>query len=198
MDSEAEARRLWFRREVLPLEANLRAYAQRFCHGGSDEVEDFVHETFARLIAYPRWRGVANVPAFALRVLKNIAITAARRRKIVSIDVIADLDTIDLADDRPPADRVVAAREELRLLAGLIADLPPQCRKVFTLRKIYGLSHAEIAVRLGLSVSTVEKHITKGLRLCSERLARTPPPARGAVPNDKAQNGKVWRCSETE
>ncbi len=194
MDGDAEARRLWFRYEVLPLEPVLRAYAVRFCHGGADEVEDFVHETFARLIAYPQWHGIGNVQAFALRTLKNIAITAARRRKIVSIDVIADLDTINVADDLPPADRVVEAREELRRLAGLIVELPPQCRKVFTLRKVYGLSHAQIAVRLGLSVSTVEKHITKGLRLCSERLARMPATApRGGVASDRMR-----RCNESE
>ena len=194
MDAEAEARRLWFRREVLPLEPALRAYARRFCHGGAEEVEDFVHEAFARLIAYPDWRAITNVPAFAVRTLRNIAISAARRRKIVSIDVMADLETIDVADERPSQDRIVAAREELRLLAGLIADLPPQCRKVFTLRKIYGLSHAQIAVQLGLSVSTVEKHISKGLRLCSERLAKTPAVAgRPGAANDRAR-----RCNESE
>ena len=194
MDADADARRLWFRHEVLPLEPALRAYARRFCHGGSDEVEDFVHETFARVIAYPNWQGVRNVPAFALRILKNIAISAARRRKIVSIDVFADLDMLDAVDDLPQADRVVEAREELRLVAMAIDELPPQCRKVFTLRKIHGLSHAQIAVQLGLSVSTVEKHITKGLRICSERLAKTPVGAgRADAPSDRTR-----RCSENE
>ena len=48
-----------------------------------------------------------------------------------------------------------------RALADAIAELPTQCRRVFTLRKVYSLSPDEIAVRLGLSVSTVEKHLVK-------------------------------------
>jgi RNA polymerase sigma-70 factor (ECF subfamily) len=67
---------------------------------------------------------------------------------------------------------LLESREELRALADAIAELPAQCRRVFTLRKVYSLSPDEIAVRLGLSVSTVEKHLVKGLRYCSDKLGR--------------------------
>ena len=194
MDSDAEARRIWFRREVLPLEPALRAYAQRFCHTGSDEVEDLVHEAFARIIAYPRWHSVGNVPAFAMRTLKEVAVTVARRRKIVSIGVISNLDGINIAEDLPSVERIVEAREELRLLGQLISELPPQCRKAFTLRKVYGLPHTEIADRLGLSVSAVEKHITRGLRICTERLARIS----SAKSRGHASANRIRQCNENE
>ncbi len=48
------------------------------------------------------------------------------------------------------------------------ADCPTQCRRVFVLKKIYGLSQEEIAAELGIAQSTVEKHIAKGLLLCRE------------------------------
>ena len=47
-----------------------------------------------------------------------------------------------------------------------IATLSPQCRKVFILRKVHGLSHQEIADRMGLSVSTTSKHLAKALERC--------------------------------
>jgi RNA polymerase sigma-70 factor (ECF subfamily) len=41
---------------------------------------------------------------------------------------------------------------------------------VFVLRKVYQLSHAEIAQELGLSHSTIEKHVAKGLLRCRDKL----------------------------
>jgi len=61
---------------------------------------------------------------------------------------------------------VVDSRERIRLLARAIAALPPQCAKVFILRKMQGLSQKEIAARLNISVRTVENHVALGLSRC--------------------------------
>lgn len=56
--------------------------------------------------------------------------------------------------------------------------MAPKCLEVFRLRKIDGLSHTEIAERLGISKKTVERHITRALQLCHEQLdkpARVKP-----------------------
>ncbi|WP_206243452.1 RNA polymerase sigma factor [Novosphingobium terrae] len=169
--------RQWLREQVLPLEPMLLSFAVRLCTGSHHDAEDLVHETFARLMAYEGWREIDNVAAFASRILKNLVIQEARRRKIMPIHMMADLEMLELADDDPGTHRVVEARDELATLVTLIDELPPQCGKVMKLCKIYGLSYAQIAVELGLSVSTVEKHVMKGLRICAERLAGTPGPA---------------------
>ena len=183
---EDDERRLWFRRKVLPLEALLLAYARRFCRRGENEAEDLVHETFARLIAHENWRKVRDPAPFAARVLKNIALDALRRRKVVSIEAIADFDSLTDTDENPGPEAVAIAGDELSRLKSLIEQLPSQCRRVFTLRKVYELTHEEIAEQLGISVSTVEKHVVKGLRLCSEGLARQAGPSNGS---DK---GRIW------
>jgi len=70
----------------------------------------------------------------------------------------------EAAADEPPADAVAAARQRLaRLLAALDA-LPPQRRRAFVLHKLEGLSHAETALRMGVSRSAVEKHIIAALQ----------------------------------
>ncbi len=178
---EKEARREWFRAQILPLEPELHQHARRYRLPGM-EAEDLVHEVFARAIATEAWREVRDPAAFVARILRNLVYDQLRRRRIVAIEAVADLEQFGLADQRPGPEAGAVTRDELRRLQQVIAELPPMCRRVFTLRKIHDLPIDAIAVKLGLSVSTVEKHIVKGLRICSERLASHPRPATHAQP----------------
>lgn len=187
MTSEDQERRAWFRREILPLEARLLAYARKFCRDGQADPEDLVHDAFARVIACKTWREIANPAAFASRTLRNVALDGLRRRKVLTITAVADFDLIGGMDESPDPETVLASRDELRQLREAIAELPTQCRRVFTLRKVYSLSPGEIAVRMGLSVSTVEKHLIKGLRYCSEKLGR-----QGAGQPSRIDEGRSW------
>lgn len=49
-------------------------------------------------------------------------------------------------------------------------QLPPKCREVFILSKIEHMANAKIAEKLGISVSTVEKHISRGMDLMRKHL----------------------------
>ena len=172
MTADDEERRAWFRREILPLEPRLLAYAHKFCRDGETDPEDLVHDAFTRVIACKTWREITNPAAFASRTLRNVAFDGLRRRKVLTITAVADFELIGGMDETPGPEATLVSRDELRQLRQAISELPTQCRRVFTLRKVYSLSPGEIAVRMGLSVSTVEKHLIKGLRYCSEKLGR--------------------------
>ena len=98
MAQEDEDRRAWFRREILPLEPDLLAYARQFCRDGQTDPEDLVHEAFARAIACKTWREIGNPGAFATRILRNCALDALRRRLAAARVVPAEL-------ERPVRDR---------------------------------------------------------------------------------------------
>jgi RNA polymerase sigma-70 factor (ECF subfamily) len=170
-DQADEERRRWFRTRVLPLEHHLRRYARRFARRDHSEVEDLVHETFARVIAHEGWRNVDSPLAFSCRILKNIALDASRRAKIATFDAIDHVDPLALVDSAPNPEITVLYRDQLERLREIIERLPTPIRRAFTLRKVYGMSPKRIAETLGLSVSTVEKHLSKGLRICSEQMA---------------------------
>ena len=51
-----------------------------------------------------------------------------------------------------------------------VAALPPVCRQVFLLRKFEGMSAKEVASRMKISVSAVEKHVAAGILKCSRYL----------------------------
>jgi DNA-directed RNA polymerase specialized sigma24 family protein len=56
--------------------------------------------------------------------------------------------------------------DELALVARQFTAMPSQCRQVFTLRKVYGYSQKEIATRLSIPESEVEKHLTQAACHC--------------------------------
>lgn len=183
---EQEERRAWFRAEVIPLEADLRRFAERLARPGEAEANDLVQDVFAKMIALPNWREIDCPGAFAKRSIRNLALDAARRSAVVKFGVATDAEIGAIVDERPDAETVAIGRDELRRLQLIIEELPDQVRRVFTLRKIYGLLPGQIAVTLGISVSTVEKHLSKGLRICSEKLAREPRRMQ------RIQSGQPW------
>ena len=79
-------------------------------------------------------------------------------------------------DAAPAADLELAAHETLGLYCQAIATLSVKCREVFLLRKVYGLSHKEIAARMSLSVSSVEKYLRQGVLACDEYVRKHERP----------------------
>src|SRR3546814_3805048 len=74
------------------------------------------------------------------------------------------LERLEKPDVTPSQEQCAIDRDELRHLAHAIAAMPPQTREAFMLRRVHGLPQREIAVRMQLSESTVEKHISRGIR----------------------------------
>jgi len=64
----------------------------------------------------------------------------------------------------PAADAAYEAKQRLERVVAALDELSPQCRRVFVMHKFEGLSHPEIAARIGISRSTVEKHMGTALK----------------------------------
>jgi RNA polymerase sigma factor (sigma-70 family) len=164
-------RNAWLAREILVHERALRGYLSRFFKDIAD-VEDVVQETYARLLSLTESAAMAvrNGHAFLFTSARNVALDRIRKARVVSLDALAEMGSTDVLDQAPTADEALNARQEVALLLESIASLPDRCREALTLRKLYGLSQREIAERLSISESTVEKHVAYGVRLCAERM----------------------------
>lgn len=160
-----DAQRLddWFLSEVLPLEPALTRFLRRNWRNPA-EVADLRQDLYVRLYDAGR-DGLPNqTKPFVFRAARNLLINRALRGQVVSIELVADLEALNVVADTLTPERHVAAREELRRLRAGLEKLPPRCRQVVELRRIEGLSQREVAARLGVGEDTVEKQMVYGMR----------------------------------
>lgn len=181
---------IWFADQVFVFNDQHRRYAIKLARQ-PEEAEELVQEAYARLFALDEWSSIANPHAFTMRIIRNLAIERFRRADIVRLDQSALLRAVDIADDDPTPDVVAMARAELRQVATVMQNMPPRMREALYLRRIEGLPPAQVAERMNISVSTVETHLVKALRLLVKRLDRRETGA-------KAEHATSWEKKERQ
>lgn len=175
--SQAEAD-AWFVREILPLEASLMQYLSHNWENQS-ELPDLRQEIYARVCEAAQQQIPHAPKSFLFTTARNFLIDLVRHSRVVQIEAMADLESLDIASDQPGPEREVSAREELRAVHAAIRRLPPRCQQSVVLRKVEGLSLREIGVRMNISEKTVERHLTEGLRALADVLFGETKPRTG-------------------
>jgi RNA polymerase sigma factor (sigma-70 family) len=159
----------WFMREVLPLEPMLTRFLQRNWRTEA-EISDLRQEAYARVYEAAKRERPQLVKPFLFQIARNLMIDRLRRQSVVSLESMADVDWLNVSDDRPSAETYVAARQELRLLQAALDKLPPRCRQVVLMRKVEGFSQREVAKEMGITIETVENQVAKGMRLLAQAI----------------------------
>ncbi len=161
----------WVSSHIVPFEAELRHKLGHICKG-QGEVDDLVQDVYYRLLKLSSVAHIDDPRNYLFQMARNLVIDQVRRKAVVRIETMHNLEDLVVPDDRPSPESVAMARAELKWVLGVIANLPDRCREVFRLRKIYGMSQAEAARNLGLSENVVEKETMRGMHIISDLVAR--------------------------
>jgi len=132
------------------------------------EAEEIVQEIYLRLDRAAR--PVGDAIGYLHRIGLNLVVDRARERerRAARDKDWTDSNTTRLGDDyideQPSPYAQAAAKERAERIARALASLPPGAARVFRMHRIEGMSHSEVAGRLGISRKGVEKHMATALR----------------------------------
>lgn len=139
--------------------------------GDATEADDVLQELWLKA-QNVRSGPIDNGRAYLYRMAQNLIVDRLRekQRRMARERLWSDQATDFAAAGVEPVDRSqtaedeLLAREEVATLVSAIANLPDGARKAFELHKLEGLSHAQVAERLGISKSGVEKHMAVAMK----------------------------------
>ena len=134
------------------------------------DIDDIVQETFVKTYQAELKQEIKFERTYMLKPAKNLALNhVAKSSEQLNMSLeevepsIPELNSSSL-------EKQFESKERFINFCRAIDTLSPEVKRVFLLKKVYSLSQKDIAERLQLSESTVEKHVAKGLRLCANYL----------------------------
>ena len=161
----------WFDDLVDDTRATLTTWVSRYAKSYED-AEEITQEAYARVFTALRDKNIEDHTPVALlyTTAKNIALSRIRHNQVIVKTTLAVTVSEELRTASRSTEHKVDDRQKMQQLLLAVNKLPPKCRSVFMLRMIDGLSQVAIAEELGISVSTVEKHLSRGLKLCRSEI----------------------------
>ena len=154
----------WFEENLYTYEALLRSWLACRFPGIKEEIEDLVQETFVKVLNAHLEDPLECPKSYLFATARNLAVDSLRRKKILQIIPLVETDASFVSGENKEILLMLTRAQEQEMLTAAIKSLPKRCRDVIILRKIDGLSQKAIAEKLGISVNTVQVHVSVGVR----------------------------------
>lgn len=129
-----------------------------------DRADDLAHDTFRRLLERNDLPKLDDPRNYLATVARRLLVDDVRRRELERAYLAAA--ALEDGGDRLTPQRIVEAVQLLEGLVRLLGGLPAATREAFLLRRLDGLSHDEVAVRMGVSARTVKRHVALAYAHC--------------------------------
>jgi RNA polymerase sigma-70 factor (ECF subfamily) len=127
--------------------------------------EDMVQEVFLRLIRRGETSRLQheNLSAYVFETASSVLKDRVRKEITHRADAHVAFDSNKHSDVDFSPEHVLLGRERLARATAVLLELPERTRNIFVLRRLEGMRFNDIAVRLGISVSAVEKHMHRAV-----------------------------------
>lgn len=133
------------------------------------EAEDLTQEVLARLIDLPDDQ-MRHPEAYIFRTAANLLGDRHRRLRVREAYQDDVLGRNEVPADYLDPERMFEARQRLGLVSTALAELPQRCREILLLCRIERMPKRDIANSYGISVSGVDKHLSRALAHLTRRL----------------------------
>ncbi|RXU66966.1 MULTISPECIES: RNA polymerase sigma factor [Pseudomonas] len=130
----------------------------------SQRAEDLSQDTFVRLLGRDELQAPREPRAFLLAIAKGLLFDHFRRAALEQA-YLNELMLIPESEHPSPEEQQMIL-EDLKAIDRLLGKLSSKARMAFLYNRLDGLSHAEIATRLGVSVPRVRQYLAQGIRQC--------------------------------
>jgi RNA polymerase sigma factor (sigma-70 family) len=131
---------------------------------------DLTQETFLRFAEQRGGAAILHDRSYLYRTAHNLAVDHLRQGERRRTDTTAHDDMADIPEDRPSVEDVIDARQRLDHLRAVIQELPERTRQAFMLHRVEELTYVEVAARLRISESSVQKHLARALHHVMQRI----------------------------
>lgn len=136
----------------------LRRFFERRMKASPDP-EDLVQEVFVRLIRQGNVKDIHHLDGYVFQVAANVLRDYARRWAVREEEVRhARIDEDSLEGGFSP-ERVLLGQEAIERVIAALHELPEKTQVIFALYHFESVPQVEIARKLNMSISTVEKHM---------------------------------------
>lgn len=142
---------------------NRRLYGLARRRVGREDAEDVVQDAYLRLLQLERNGELAHARGYLFRVAANVSVDWIRKRRTRSAYLV---DNVEFEDIRVGGSAHAAISADVITMHSVqlcLSKLPRCCREAFLLNRLYGLSYPEIAERLGVSLRTVNRNVTRAV-----------------------------------
>jgi RNA polymerase sigma factor (sigma-70 family) len=136
-----------------------------------EDAADIVQETYCRIHESSDVAAILHPKAFLFKVANNIRLNDHKHRSHGIDHNTEELGTVEIAAEDPGPYRDINAQQEWEVVRAALMELPPTCRDVFVMNRFEGMSYAQIAAEMSLSVSMIEKHVSHALAHMRKRRA---------------------------
>ena len=138
---------------------------------GADDIEDIVQEAFLKSYEAELKQEIRYERTYMLKTARNLALNHIAKAENKNKQTVDDMDFLPHELVGYSLEKNVESKERFIHFCRATDTLSADVKRVFLLKKVYGMRQKDIAELVGLSESTVEKHVAKGLMLCSRYLA---------------------------
>jgi RNA polymerase sigma factor (sigma-70 family) len=128
-----------------------------------NEIEDLVQDVFLRIAARRSSEVIENFGGYVFQTAASVLADRHRRRTVRQFDMHVEFDNDRHSAADFDAARIVEGRQSLQLAVAALETLPERTRTIFILRRLEGHAYRDIAERIGISVSAVEKHMVRAV-----------------------------------